>query len=836
MEQHQSQHVIQGKVVTSDPPLLISNDMDPSGYDYALSDGTDYAFSHTSDNISIKQEPETDTPEDNKFLNFAPPQFDELNMLVYEVLPRLKLPEDGRCVNPKISESCISPTSSLSEGQSSQSTDKSYIELMSTSSGLAYVDEGTKGSHSASLSINEIRKENCDFAEKGADSDATLSDDEMRADHQRNQGPRKHQLETDTQISSPKETLEILQHRSPKHTTQVVSPVSGRQDTRGLKSRMSKRLRDPKLNSFKCAKCLKDFSSLFLLQRHETWGCSSKSQTASCKSISCDQCSATFSSQDQLNAHKTTVCSEKPQRAWMNSLIFKCLWCSVGFDRLKNLEAHAKTCSANTLINNLQSPMANDMHRRSVSVSTLNKQRDVYKSSSNRQKVSTKTRKQPREKQFKCDWCHSGFTMKCNLITHKRKYCHHSPNSSISLGSNNVPATVGVKRRKLSESRFVPSRVTQSRISESSASIQNVSTTKYLQTNPKEFKCNWCHAGFTTRRDMIAHQRKRCRDAPKSTTSKRQSNPSDVNVQVDGQVVNNLSTVQLTCEWCHKRFPGRRTSEEHRCPSPNAPQSALSLSNRKRFKCDLCHVRFTRKSNIVQHKKYSCPNAPKSAGSNKAAHAVCDLCNTRLSRPCLLRRHKKLYCPNTSHPKSAISNSAISKSAISRSDSDTSKSSKSKLNIPSVKPLSLRPTRSDLANSHNKLSCRTAPKSATSNSPDIECNWCHFRFSRKDHLIRHQKCSCPKAPKSVSSHSTHYVCDLCHARFVHVDYLTRHKKKSCRHVFPKICKPKPFKCDWCTSGFTRHNNLVQHKEKRCRNAPKSDDTRAKPHKPIDFKA
>eukprot|EP01083_Nonionella_stella_P170487 580287_1 len=189
MESYQSHHVIQGKVVTSDPPLLISNDMDPtgydyalsdgvtsdppllisndmdpSGYDYALSDGTDYAFSHTSDNISIKQEPETDTPEDNKFLNFAPPQFDELNMLVYEVLPRLKLPEDGRCVNPKISESCISPTSSLREGQSSQSTDKSDIELMSTSSGMTCV-----------------------------------------------------------------ETLSNLQHRSPK-PTQVVSPVSERQD------------------------------------------------------------------------------------------------------------------------------------------------------------------------------------------------------------------------------------------------------------------------------------------------------------------------------------------------------------------------------------------------------------------------------------------------------------------------------------------------------------------------------------------------------------------------------------------------------------------------------
>eukprot|EP01083_Nonionella_stella_P013090 36931_1 len=775
MESYQSHHVIQGKVVTSDPPLLISNDMDPSGYDYALSDGTDYAFSHTSDNISIKQEPETDTPEDNKFLNFAPPQFDELNMLVYEVLPRLKLPEDGRCVKPQTSESCISPTSSLREGQSSQSTDKSYIELMSTSSGLSCV---------------------------------------VRADHQRNQGPRKHQLETDTQISSPKETLEILQHRSPKHTTQVVSPVSGRHDTRGLQSRMSKRLRDPKLNSFKCAKCLNDFSSLFLLQRHETWGCSSKSQTASCKSISCDQCSATFSSQDQLNAHKTTVCSEKPQRAWMNSLIFKCLWCSVGFDRLKNLEAHANTCSANTLINNLQRPMANDMNRRKLPVPALNKQRDASKSSNNKQKVSTKTRKQPRAKEFKCDWCHSEFTMKCNLITHKRKYCHHSPNSSISLGSINVPATVGVKRRKLSENRFLPFRVTQSRISESSANKQNVSTTNRHQSHSNPFKCNRCHAGFTTRRDMIAHQRKRCRDAPKSTTSKRQSNVSDINLQVDGQVVKNSSTNQFTCDWCHKRFTERSSVEQHKNSCHNAPQSVMSLSNRKLFKCDWCHVRFTRKTSIVGHKMYSCPNAPKSEVSSNSEDVVCDLCNARLSRPCHLVRHKKLHCPNTNHPKSAISKSAISKSA-----------------------------------------------SATSKSPDSECNWCHFRFSTPDHLIRHQKRSCPKDPKSNSSDN---VCDLCHARFVHAYHLTRHKKacpkaakpecdlchtkfscayavirhkeKSCKYVFPKLCKVKPFKCDWCTSGFTRRNNLVQHKKKLCRNAPKSDDTSAKPQKPIDFNA
>eukprot|EP01083_Nonionella_stella_P170488 580288_1 len=166
MESYQSHHVIQGKVVTSDPPLLISNDMDPTGYDYALSDGTYYTFTHTSDNIPIKQEPEKEEPEDYKFINnnLAPLQFDELDMLVYEVLPRLKLPKGGRCVNHKISDSHISPTSSLTDGQSSQSTDKSDIELMSTSSGMTCV-----------------------------------------------------------------ETLSNLQHRSPK-PTQVVSPVSERQD------------------------------------------------------------------------------------------------------------------------------------------------------------------------------------------------------------------------------------------------------------------------------------------------------------------------------------------------------------------------------------------------------------------------------------------------------------------------------------------------------------------------------------------------------------------------------------------------------------------------------
>eukprot|EP01083_Nonionella_stella_P160539 524971_1 len=230
MEQHQYQHVIQGEVVTSDPPLLISNDMDPSGYDYALSDGTYYTFTHTSDNIPIKQEPEKEEPEDYKFINnnLVPLQFDELDMLVYEVLPRLKLPKGGRCVNHKISDSHMFPTSSLNEGQSSQSTDKSYIELMSTSSGLSCVDGGTKGYHSAPPSINEIRRKSCDVTKNSADSDATLSDDEMRADHQRNQGPITHQLESKKQIFPPKETLANLQHRSPKSTPHVESPVSGR--------------------------------------------------------------------------------------------------------------------------------------------------------------------------------------------------------------------------------------------------------------------------------------------------------------------------------------------------------------------------------------------------------------------------------------------------------------------------------------------------------------------------------------------------------------------------------------------------------------------------------
>eukprot|EP01083_Nonionella_stella_P154066 495929_1 len=278
--------------------------------------------------VTIKQEPDTeDSKKSQQFAFCESLQFDQL---------------DSRCMSSQISETPpVCGDESQVGDQIDQATDSTDSGPVPTSNALFSSDGNPKESTMfQSSNVEFLRSENETVCEEDIDSDATLSDEEMRADHLRNQGPRKSQPFSDDENQASKDFIDCSQTQ-----TSVSSTVAGN----------ASETHDPPLS-------------------------------------------------------------------------------------------RTKVCSSNSLINTtLSSAMCSVVDQRKLSkaksAATSGKKRKVSKSHADTRKrkisVLSKARGRPTStpKQFECDWCHSGFTLRNNLQTHKKKRCSRNPKSDISVKS-----------------------------------------------------------------------------------------------------------------------------------------------------------------------------------------------------------------------------------------------------------------------------------------------------------------------------------------------------------------------------------------------------------------
>ncbi|XP_059166520.1 zinc finger protein ZFP2-like [Physella acuta] len=229
----------------------------------------------------------------------------------------------------------------------------------------------------------------------------------------------------------------------------------------------------------------------------------------------------------------------------------------------------------------------------------------------------------------------------------------------------------------------------------------------------------------------------------------------------------------------------------------------------KTYKCDMCCQRFTHFYHITQHMK---------THTRKNLYGY----NFHQQQGAMKKKHKKLHpedrCNECDHKKTHLHEKQYECYVCHKNFAQRYQLSRHQMTHSGLKPHECDVCHKKYSRKNHLLEHKKTHSDGPLGPPECdfvqryqlsrhqmthtglrphECDVCHKKYSRKDHLLEHKKIH------SGSPLSLH-ECDVCHKKYANKSGLCFHKKSH--------SGLRPHECDVCHKNYTRKDELLEHKK------------------------
>lgn len=291
--------------------------------------------------------------------------------------------------------------------------------------------------------------------------------------------------------------------------------------------------------------------------------------------------------------------------------VYRCSLCNKGFGTSSNLRRHERIHTGDKLVScPLCQKVFNDKNHLSIHKQSCTVQEAEYvgNTCSTESKVGSSMGEHIQVEQFSCSICHKTFRSKNHMEKHEKI---HLVDDSLVCNASNAKSKGGSSQKELTNQKSFSC----SECHKSFSSKYNLVRHQRIHTN--QFSCSLCQKGFRDLHDLKRHKRSHI------TTDDGTSG-----VCTCDKVTNDNSKCIVccfVCSICQKSFRDKHDLNVHKI--------VHTKDSKKLFSCSVCDKRFTTKRYLMIHERVHTGDSS----------YCCTVCSKEFPQYSLLKKHNKIH-------------------------------------------------------------------------------------------------------------------------------------------------------------------------------------------------